>query len=160
MDGKKQTNLTPELKEIYDRVMNTSAAPKPAASPQSPSSPLASPTPPPTPASPTTPPPTSEPTMAPLGASPTTSPPGIGMPNTNTAEEALTSSPPRPVSQVDGTKPFSFSGTASSTPATKDTSAKSLKKPVISMPILIVLGIAFVAVWAVFWLVILGFISR
>lgn len=145
---KKQTNLSPELKEIYDRVMNTSAAPKPSTPP--------------------TPPPHVE---APSSAHPTPpsqalheTPPaphtsaGITMPSLpDSADQALTSSPPRPVSIADGTKPFSFSGTAS---APKEEAKPGGKKSGISLPILIVLGIAFIAVWGVFWLVILGFINR
>lgn len=148
---KKQTNLSPELKEIYDRVMNTSATAKTAA-PAAPPPPIT-----PSPAlSHTPPPPTPGPSPAahPAPARPSE----ITMPSVpDTADGALTSSPPRPVSVVDGTKPFSFSGTAS-TP--KEEAKPGEKKAGISMPILIVLGVAFVAVWGVFWLVILGFINR
>lgn len=144
MDGKKQTNLTPELKEIYDRVMNTSANSKPATATQPP-------IPPPTPINTPT-------TTPPLHATPPPSPAssGLSMPSIpDAADSALTSSPPRPMSSVDGTKPFSFSGTAH----TADSNSTDKKKG-ISLPLLIVLGVAFVAVWAVFWLVILGFINR
>ena len=144
MDTKK-TNLTPELKEIYDRVMNTSGA-KATATAGTP--PLAAPAPSeqiptsaPQPAMPVGVPPTStitpnlgmpaspslggspSPTMspppgmppaptAPAGAPPQPSPlpPLNGMPSLDsTAEQALSSTPARPVSEGNT---FSFSGTA------------------------------------------------
>lgn len=136
MDGKKQTNLTPELKEIYDRVMNTSAGSK---TPTAPSS------------LPTTPPAANNP----LPPTPAPSP-SISIPTApETADEALTSSPPRPVSAMDGTKPFSFSGTAHTTEEANGTA----KKKGLSLSILILLGIVFVSVWTFFCLVIFGFIK-
>lgn len=145
---KKQTNLSPELKEIYDRVMNTSATPKPNVTPT-----------PPTQTPPQADKPSHPENQPAHAAAPSEMPkPGISMPSIpDAADQALTSSPPRPASTVDGTKPFSFSGTASTS---KNDAKPGEKKSKISLPILIILGIAFIAVWGVFWLVMLGFINR
>lgn len=150
MDNKK-TNLTPELKEIYDRVMNTTAPQK------------AAPTPPPTPAQPNplTPPPT-----PPIHAdipSPLNAPPAAApvIPLQTPAEDALSSTPARPVSEIDN-KAFSFSGTASTPPAVSQTNkpASEKKESKLSLPVLIVIGIVFLVVWGVFWAIIFGFIKR
>jgi hypothetical protein len=136
MDNKK-TNLTPELKEIYDRVMNTTA-------PQQ--------------AAPTPPPPSIHADIpSPLNTPPAAAP-VIQMPTP--AEDALSSTPARPVSEIDN-KAFSFSGTAPTPPSAPQTDKSSQKKESkISLPILIVIGIVFLVVWGVFWAIIFGFIKR
>jgi hypothetical protein len=189
MDSKK-TNLTPELKEIYDRVMNTSAASKaPAAS----SPPLPTTPPPAAPTIPSPQPSNTNPlpsTMPPLPQMP--SAPNIGgpispaqsigmavpppaqapslpqMPNTDMgmaplmpspAEQALSNTPARPLTEGNT---FSFNGVAHAPqPATGNSAVvKTKKKAKISLPVLIVLGIVFIAVWGVFWAIIFGFIKR
>ncbi len=197
MDTKK-TNLTPELKEIYDRVMNTSGA-KAAATAGTPPLPTSAPseqtpTSAPPPAMPVGVPPTStltpnlgmpaspslggspSPTMppplgmppaptAPAGAPPQPSPlpPMNGMPSLDsTAEQALSSTPARPVSEGNT---FSFSGTAHQPPASPAVPgaapvAGAKKKSKISLPVLIVLGLVFIIVWGLFWAIIFGFIKR
>ncbi len=204
MDSKK-TNLTPELKEIYDRVMNTSAG-----------------TPPPNNANgglPTTPPSNQNPASVPgsgvpempnamnqMPATPTLGTPpvvpganGLGTPPAvaqvppaaggsadplaavpqmpplnatleapimpSAAEQALTSTPARPLNEGNT---FSFNGvgqTPSPAPAVGGASAtaptaKEKKKTKISLPIIIVLALVFIAVWGVFWAIIFGFIQR
>ena len=179
MDSKK-TNLTPELKEIYDRVMNTSAAPKaPAAPPPLPTTPaplVGAPTltPPPTinpinaatspqappmpqmPAAPTIGAPIDSPGMPPPPQMPTM-PTDLGMPSP--AEQALSNTPARPLSEGNT---FSFNGVAHAPqPATATGAAVTPKKKAkISLPVLIVLGVVFIAVWGVFWAIIFGFIKR
>lgn len=171
MDSKK-TNLTPELKEIYDRVMNTSAQAKPPA-------PAAPPTAPPAVAPPAAqnlmaaPPAaqTSPSSMPDLGvpvppgqaaAAPSPMPPPNpsmppipGMPEVaamNPAEEALTSAPARPLNNGAS---FAMKGKA------KDAKPETGKKKMtISKPILIILGLAFIGVWGVFWAIIFGLIQR
>lgn len=171
MDTKK-ANLTPELKEIYDRVMNTSTQPKPI----EPTVPTPAPNLPPTP--PTQQPITSQmpaqPTMPQLGT-PQSSPqltqelpntqmqqpqlqeqplmPSMPMvSNMSPAEEALTSTPARPLNEGNT---FAMSGKAKNDPPKGTRKGLSLSKP-----ILIVLGIAFIAIWGVFWAIVLGFIQR
>lgn len=164
MDSKK-TNLTPELKEIYDRVMNTSRqAQKPATAPTPPSP---TPTTQAPPAAPTTQaPPLGMPVATSISSSDAASPPSMaptptpavqsmGIPSLpempTTAEDALTSTPARPVTSGNT---IAFSGNV------KDTQTVAVKKKSkISAPILIVLGIVFIAVWGVFWAVILGLVK-
>lgn len=179
MDSKK-TNLTPELKEIYDRVMNTSAAPKaPAAPPPLPTTPapaVGTPnlTPPPainpspTASLPQAPPMPQMPTAPTLGApiippgmSPQpqmpTMPTDLGMPSP--AEQALSNTPARPLSEGNT---FSFNGVAHAPQpaAARGAAVTSKKKAKLSLPVLIVLGVVFIAVWGVFWAIIFGFIKR
>lgn len=183
MDSKK-TNLTPELKEIYDRVMNTpggnassvtgalptSSSPSVAPTlqnplPASPSLGAQMPSMPqtsmgaspdlmaPTNNTPVMPPPLpSSPQMPSLGAIPS-----VGEPTP--AEQALSNAPARPISEGNT---FAFSGTAKpgTTAPTAPESKDTKKKAKISKPILIVLGIVFIAVWGVFWAIILGIIQR
>lgn len=159
MDSKK-TNLTPELKEIYDRVMNTqSAKDKPTPTPIAPPST----TPPPLP--PTNTPPLAPPMPhVPPQAVPSPAQSAQTIPSVQTpAEDALTSSPARPVSEGNT---FSFSGTVHNAPVDQKIKDKKgevtgeKKKARLSLPILIALGIVFLIVWCVFWAVIFGFIKR
>ncbi len=113
MDPKKQ-NLTPELKQIYDRVMNTQANPQ--TTPNAAQTPGQAPTTTPGSTAPTSPlgtTPPSTPIMpapnAPVSGIPTSTPnstPGTMAPN----QPFLSSVPPRPV--TDDTKPFVFNGKA------------------------------------------------
>lgn len=137
MDPKKSANLTPELKEIYDRVMNTTPTPKlatpppvqaPSALPQTPTSPQA----------------------------PTPSPKAQPVPSLNAADEALSETPPRPLTTGNT---FSFNGTVKAQ-SDENSVATTKGKSKISLPILIVLGIVFIVVWAVFWAIIFGFIKH
>lgn len=203
MDAKK-TNLTPELKEIYDRVMNTSSGPKPAtpeANPTSVGAPAAttldvagSPVPPivvpadmpapqqaapsPVPGAPIAPPPLPQMPTTPLATPP---PPAIAMPNLSMggppampeplqmppiptpAEQALSSTPARQVSEGNT---FSFSGTATPPPTTTPPVAGApgktdgKKKMKLSLPVIIGLGVVFLIVWIVFWALVFGFIPR
>lgn len=169
MDAKK-ANLTPELKEIYDRVMNTSNAPKTAVNPAQGQIPQV----PPIPQNPTVSSPQA-PSMPSVGApiqadqpqntalqqpqmdaAPQMPPlPGApAMPPPTPAEEALTSAPARPLSEGGA---FAFNGNAKTASAPQ---AGEKKKARISKPILIVLGVVFVVVWGVFWAIIFGFIER
>lgn len=197
MDAKK-TNLTPELKEIYDRVMNASGKPSPispsqAAPPlaQNPSIQSAQPLPQ------STPPSTSGPIVSPFGGSdlntrpmtnlnipegltaPSTSmpslpdiqTPGNAMPTmvapnmttaplTTAADQALSSVPPRPVNEGNT---FSFNGTSKQeapAPTSPGAMVATKKKSKISKPILIILGLAFIIVWGIFWAIIMGIIKR
>lgn len=175
MDSKK-TNLTPELKEIYDRVMNTKGAAVAPASTTPP--PTAIPTPQPVTAIPTPqagmPPigqPSATPPMPSLGginqppppAQPLAPPPGMPaapeMPSLGTnAEQALTSTPARPISEGNT---FSFNGGDIKPTASPSAPADATKKkPKISLPLLIVLGVVFIVVWGVFWAIVLGLIQR
>ena len=156
MDSKK-TNLTPELKEIYDRVMNTqSAKGKPVPTPTT--APVSTPPPPPMP--PTNTPPVVPPIPQVL---PQPAPSQAEPPTLTPAEDALTSSPARPVSEGNT---FSFSGTVHNAPVDKKIKDKKVeaagdkKKARLSLPILIALGVVFLIVWCIFWAVIFGFIKR
>lgn len=169
MDTKK-TNLTPELKEIYDRVMNTSntsqVTPKATAEPLQPSvAPIGAPNAP----SPTVPQPvaaTPQPSVsaqpaatAPVMPPPTASPSMPPMPGT--AEDALSNTPPRPIAEGNT---FSFSGSAPSSSIMNAPQAAAAKAPKgkfkLSIPVLIAIGIVFIVVWGVFWAIIFGFIKR
>ena len=153
MDNKK-TNLTPELKEIYDRVMNTTAPQKAAPVPPQPN--LSAATPPPVQTgipNPLNTPPAAAPVMPSMPALPKLNEP-------TPAENALSSTPARPVSEIDN-KAFSFSGTAPTPPAVPQTDKPVGKKgSKMSLPVLIVIGIVFLVVWGVFWAIIFGFIKR
>lgn len=171
MDTKK-TNLTPELKEIYDRVMNTSSGKTAASAGTTPPLPTSAVVPPVAqPAIPT--PPTPSPLLAP-GTMPATltlempATPNLGgsmmPPIGSPAEDALSSTPARPVSEGNT---FSFSGTAQAPApasivpgATPANNPGTKKKAKISLPVLIVLGLVFLIVWGLFWAIIFGFIKR
>lgn len=178
MDSKK-TNLTPELKEIYDRVMNTSggasavkatgalpttpATPPPANPLDPPSATMPSPQPTtPSPSAPIAPPQVGAPTTVNPTPVPPMTPPG-GMPEMaplqpNAAEDALTSTPARPISEGNT---FAFSGTAKPVPGMPGATPTKVKtKTKISLPIIIVLGVVFIIIWGVFWAIIFGFIKR
>jgi hypothetical protein len=89
-------------------------------------------------------------------------PPG-GMPEMpamqpSAAEDALTSTPARPISEGNS---FAFSGTAKPVPGMPGATPTKVKsKTKISLPLLIVLGVVFILVWGVFWAIIFGFIKR
>lgn len=168
MDTKK-TNLTPELKEIYDRVMNTSAGTPQSITPKATSEPLL-PTAPPAPTQPavsTNLP--QQPTItsvaplagtplgqqaAPVMPPPTPAPEMPSMPVT--AEEALTNTPARPLT---GGNTFSYNGSPSPTIMNAPQAKAAKGKFKMSLPILIAVGVVFIVVWGVFWAIILGFIK-
>ncbi len=170
MDSKK-TNLTPELKEIYDRVMNTSASTQ--AQPKATAEPLQPATPPPptgtTAPSPATPQPTVSATPPPPtvsaqpAATPVMPPPSSPSmpPMPGTAEDALSNTPPRPISEGNT---FSYSGSTPSSSVMNAPQAAEAKAPKgkfkLTMPLLIGIGVVFIAVWGVFWAIIFGFIKH
>lgn len=148
MDPKK-SNLTPELKEIYDRVMNTTATPKtPPKAPTVPPAPKAD---------------TQAPAMNSLNPTPTANAASLNSQQPTPAEDALTNTPARPLSSQNT---FSFSGKAEPMPeapsvSLDETVGKKKKNQMkLSLPILIVLGIAFIVVWGLFWAVMFGIIKR
>lgn len=180
MDSKK-TNLTPELKEIYDRVMNTSGTPvAKAVTPQAPAQPVTTatstePNPPDTgmtnpPLSPTqTLTPQAAPAVpeqqAPMPAQPSAPMPSMPslevptMQEPTPAEQALSNTPARPVAEGNT---FAFNGTAKNPtpPATTPTEVAKKKKAKISLPVIIVLGVVFILAWGIFWAIVLGLIQR
>lgn len=131
MDPKKQ-DLSPELKEVYERVMNTQAKPTTGGAPApAPTVPQAAPT--PSPSMPTPPAP------APAAPTPEAAPP-TPTPTTQTIE---------PTTPAPST--FAFSGNKMTSPqgtAAKDTAGKK-KIPPFVIPIgVVVLVIAWAALWA------------
>lgn len=177
MDSKK-TNLTPELKEIYDRVMNTSGKPVTKVPPQAPvqSAPAAPPAapnpldpgltagPPPSPEhQPATTPQVPAMPAAPAPPAPSMptmpNPENSAMPEPTPAEQALTNTPARPLSEGNT---FAFNGTVKNPikPATTPTEVTTKKKAKISLPVIIVLGVVFIVAWGIFWAIALGLIQR
>lgn len=175
MDSKK-ANLTPELKEIYDRVMNTSGTPKPAAqNPQPPQQPLPQQNQMPqapsmlqAPSMPSVGVPIQAPEVPVQNPNPQqplqqpqldSAPQMPGAPSVEAptpAEEALSSTPARPLNEGNT---FTFNGKEK--PGAKPQEHPGEKKKMaISKPILVVLGLVFIAVWGVFWAIILGVIQR
>lgn len=181
MDNSNKQNLTPELKEIYDRVMNTAAKPvvpvpptgsKAATStigattPEAPKTPAAEK--PLTATAATTPP-------VPINAPPTlpdvadqTATTQVGGDDAGSSGEFLSSVSPRPLQDI-GVKSFSFSGKKVTATTADEINAKAADqtagggvpqaKKGISKPILIALMFVFIIVWAVFWAVFLGLIK-
>jgi hypothetical protein len=147
MDPKK-SNLTPELKEIYDRVMNTTATPK---------------TPPKAPVAPQVSKADTAPSMNSLNPAPSVNTASLNPSPPTPAEDALTNTPARPLSSQNT---FSFSGKAEPMPeapsvSLDETVSKKKKSQMkLSLPILITLGIAFIIVWGLFWAVMFGIIKR
>jgi hypothetical protein len=78
-----------------------------------------------------------------------------------TAEEALTSTPARPISEGNT---FSFKGSSTPAPVSSTPQEKAANPPKgklkISVPVLLVVGLVFIIVWGIFWAIILGFIKR
>jgi len=147
--NKAPQNLSPDLKQIYDRVMNTPAKGGSATSP-------------PPPTHPSTPPPVITPqnqTVAPIvdnqpkpsvGINPTI-PPQPPMQSVE-SEPFLTSAPPRPLQGSVGVKSFALGKEKKedSKPATAGTATE--KKGMSKVLIAILIGIFFVA-WTFFWVV-------
>ncbi len=139
MDSKKQ-NLTPELKQIYDRVMNTQVEAKPATG---------------TAPTPQTPPP---PAAAPI----TTTPPLNTATTTPEApKSAMKITPPAGGVQAPGAatmntdKPFVFSGNKVTTPQ-GTTSVKVEGSKGVSGVVIAGLVVVLLVVWGVFWAKLLG----
>lgn len=144
MDPKKQ-NLTPELKQIYDRVMNTQVKkPEPAA-------PVAAPT--------TTTAPNAAPQTPVAAANPNPTPttaPQQPQPGGNVGNNAfLSSTPPRPLT---GDKTFVFTGNKMTTAqgTTEVHAPGTVAKKKISPPILIAGIVVGVVVWALIWAKVFG----
>lgn len=138
-------DLSPDLKQIYDRVMNASA--QGSTTPQPPSTPTTVATPQAESVKPSTPqtPNNSQPTMPSV-------PPASPTPPTPTApqEPFLTSAAPRPLQGSVGVKSFSIN---------KDDKEKNNavkpggEKKGLSKNLIIVLGIIFFGFWTFFWVV-------
>ncbi|OIP57405.1 MAG: hypothetical protein COX79_00420 [Candidatus Levybacteria bacterium CG_4_10_14_0_2_um_filter_36_16] len=144
MDDKKQ-GLTPELKQIYERVMNTpaSSTPAPAAQPVVP---------------PQTPPPVTTPPQA-QQAAPLTPPPTIQTgpaPATNINITLPPSPSPRALNDTGTSKPFVFSsdvkkpGGSQPVDTNRAVMAKKEGKK-LSVKIIILLVVVLIIVWGVFW---------
>lgn len=145
MDDKKQA-LTPELKQIYERVMNTPSA---SSAPTTPAPPVVLPqTPPPAATAPsqtqqTIPatPPSAQTTTAPV---------------TNTIP-SLPSSQPRPLNDTGTSKPFVFTADVKKPGSTQqpiDTDRAVMAKKEgkkLSGKVIILLVVVLVIVWSVFW---------
>ena len=133
MDQKKQA-LTPELKEIYDRVMNTQVAAPPQPQPVTP----------PTVMGATQPPQSPQPVISPT----TTQVPPIQN------EGFLSSVPPRPLTD---TKSFVFTGNKVTTTDKQSTTQAPLaaSKKMSNKIIAIIVG-AIIIMWAVLWAMIFG----
>ena len=155
MDPKKQQNLTPELKQIYDRVMNTQVA-KPQGASQIPSQPqTAAPQTsiPPQDASPASPPP---PASAPTPSAPQTQAPAVPA----SPASFLSSMPARPI--TDTAKSFTFSGkvdekTDEKTPHAPAQEQKASGKK-ISGKMIGFLAVGLVVIWSLFWVKFFGLI--
>ena len=148
MDPSKQ-NLSPELKEVYDRVMNTQTA-KPAAGAQ-PAAPASSMPSAPS-AAPQTTPPVEPPVQAAtpaMGVQTTTSAPVMpsapsAMPSAPVAPSAPSASPQAPSPTT-----FVFNGGKVSTPNAKTEAASGKKKfPTFLIPVGI---LVLVVAWAILW---------
>jgi len=150
--NKTPQNLSPDLKQIYDRVMNTPAT-------KSPSAPT-TPAPVTPPAVPPTPPTAANRDMthptAPAMAKPEASNPSVipQSPMANVAPPAsndfLSSTPPRPLQGSVGVQSFSLGKDKKEETKTED--VKSEKKG-ISKSLIIILGVVFFAAWTFFWVV-------
>ncbi len=167
MDSSNKQNLTPELKEIYDRVMNTAAkpiTPQPAASTPSALKPSEAAV---------SPPAVSRPEAVPHAAPAATPEPVVDNPPSQDAttqaggaavgesNEFLSSVSPRPLQDI-GVKAFSFSGkkvTATTADEATPAATPAAKKGGISKPILITLIGVFIVIWSVTWAIFLGLIK-
>lgn len=130
MDPKKQ-ELNPELKEIYDRVMNTQV--KSEGQPQS---------------APSQPPPVTP-------QAPAAPPPPAGQSDLRGAAAEANRDPffsPPPQRPITDTKPFVFTGNKVTTPREPNTSqSQTYTNRKISGPIITVLVVVLIVVWALFW---------
>ena len=146
MDPKNQ-NLTPELKQIYDRVMNTEVQKAGAPQGSAPQTPIHT-----SPATPVAPPATPVSTPASPAAMP---PPTIPTANPH---DVLSSAPPRPLTDD---KTFVFNGSKITTPE-GSTEAHAQAAPgtskKISGKIIGLLVVVLVIVWGLFWAKLFGLI--
>ncbi len=152
MDTQNKTpqNLSPELKQIYDRVMNTPAKGAPNTTPPPPVSSVPTPqtaAPAPITVSTTSP--------APQGLTPsaTANPIIILQPPTQSADlnqPFLTSTPPRPLQGSVGVKTFSMG--KENKEVNKPEGAIAVKKG-ISKTLIIILAAVFFAAWTFFWVI-------
>lgn len=142
--NKPPQNLSPDLKQIYDRVMNTPAkggTPTPTPPPPPPAAPAAPSTPPVAPESPK---------PAGVGINPAISsqPPMQNLEN----EPFLTSAPPRPLQTSVGVKSFALGKEKKVDSSPAPAGAKEEKKGMSKVLIAILIGIFFAA-WTFFWVV-------
>lgn len=148
--NKPPQNLSPDLKQIYDRVMNTPAnggsatpPPPPASTPTPTTPPVASPQ------NQTVPPVAPQPKPS-LEINPTISP----QPPMQSAEPEpfLTSAPPRPLQGSVGVKSFALGKEKKAESSPAPAGAKEEKKGMSKVLIAILIGIFFIA-WSFFWVV-------
>ncbi len=140
--NKTPQNLSPDLKQIYDRVMNT-----PAKTPATPPPPSTNP-----PVAQTPPATIPETKQGTIQQNPATENPTV-LPQppmeTPTAQEPfLTSTPPRPPVESTGIKSFSLNNLGDN----KNKNVEGAKKG-ISKTLIIILGIIFFVAWTFFWIV-------
>lgn len=165
---KNKKNLSPDLKAVYDRVMNTKITPRPQAPPPAPT-----PQPPSTPPVPqeitppevkmpeatiSTPPPpdTNRPQMVtetiPPKSSVDLSP--VGPEPSSSDQPFLSSLPPRPLNAI-SSEPFVFSGGKSSSKETPEAHESTTPAPAhgakLSSKIILGLFILFLVVYSFFW---------
>lgn len=139
MDPKKQQNLTPELKQIYERVMNTPVASQPTA--QTPSQPAQ------------TPPVTTQPDAVKPNVSAQTPPPSPINQAPQTPNPAPPSTPPiNPRPLTGGGNQFTFSSKTQEGQEVSKTNISPKGKKGISAPIIGVLIVTLIAVWSLFWM--------
>lgn len=139
--NKPPQDLSPDLKQIYDRVMNTPA--KGAPTPPPPTQPAAPP-----PNSTTPPPFTAVASPNPNAQKPPTPPTTTSEPED---QPFLTSAPPRPLQGSIGVKSFSLGKENKESKPTAN--ATSTDKKGISKTLIIILGVIFFAAWIFFWVV-------
>ena len=148
--NKTPQNLSPDLKQIYDRVMNTPAA-KPAPTAPAAMTPPAIPTTPPATASPDisrpTPPAPPKPEVANPSVIPQSPMANVAPPTSN---DFLSSTPPRPLQGSVGVQSFSLGKDKKE--ETKIDDVKPEKKG-ISRSLIIILGVVFFAAWTFFWVI-------
>lgn len=132
----KNTDLTPELKQVYDRVMNTQIK---------------------TPESLSATPPSSQPSApAPLPSAPSQTPSTTPSNPTTGQDPFLSSLPPRPIAD---TKPFVFTGNKVTTHEENQSSrVKSSSSNKISVKIIGLVVVVLIVVWALFWTKLFGLI--
>lgn len=156
MDPKKQQNLTPELKQIYERVMNTQVSPN---TPPAPSAQTATPNPAMPAASFVMPPqpmqaqPVPEIPTMPQAANPAAQP----LPN-NPMQESIPAQDQGGIAQKPlsaNPQPFVFSNKAPSAPQAADPNqpfvAMNKPKKKMSNMIIGILVVVLIAVWTLFW---------
>ncbi len=149
--NKPPQNLSPDLKQIYDRVMNTPA--KGGATPTPPPPAQAAPVPPQpkTPATDSQNPPSSVPAGQKVAA-PSDNPsiqPQPPIQSAETSQPFLTSAPPRPLQGSVGVKSFALGKDKKEEPKAQ----ASGEKKGLSKTLIIILAVIFFVAWSFFWVV-------